>query len=121
LVLPADLPAIDHRAVAAIVARARAELSAAPAGTPAATASAAMRGLVVLVPDRAGTGTNALLLSPLAIIDPAFGPGSRAAHARAARRAGARYLELGGPLRQDLDLPDDLLLAGADGLPGTGR
>jgi len=110
LVLPADLPAIDARAVADIVARARAAV--AGAGETDA------RPLVALVPDRDGSGTNALLLSPPGAIPFAFGPGSRAAHAAAAGRAGARYLELGGPLSLDLDLPDDLLLAGDPGRPG---
>ena len=104
LVLPADLPAIDADAVAAVLSRARAAIG------PASAADD--RPVVALVADRAGTGTNALLLSPPGAIAFAFGPGSRAAHAAAARRAGAHYLELGGPLSLDLDMPDDLLLAG---------
>ena len=48
--------------------------------------------------------------------------GSRAAHAAAARAAGATYLELDGPLDLDLDTPDDLLAAEAAGLgPASGR
>src|SRR5664280_310429 len=72
--------------------------------------------LVVLVPDRAGEGTNLLLLSPPGVVPFHFGPGSRAAHADAAARAGAAYLELSGPLRLDLDTPDDLLAAETAGL-----
>lgn len=45
---------------------------------------------VVVVPDRHGTGTNALLLSPPEAIGPAFGEGSRARHERLAAEAGVR-------------------------------
>ncbi|MBA2300818.1 MAG: hypothetical protein H0W22_08625, partial [Chloroflexi bacterium] len=43
-----------------------------------------------------------------------FGGESRAAHTAAAAAAGAGFVELDGPLRQDLDTPDDLLVAQAD-------
>ena len=65
--------------------------------------------VVVLVPDRHGTGTNVLALNPPDAIDVAFGPGSRAAHRRAAESAGATYAEVDGPLTVDLDTPDDLV------------
>ena len=42
---------------------------------------------VVIVPDRHGTGTNALLLTPPDVIEPSFGDGSRARHERLAREA----------------------------------
>jgi 2-phospho-L-lactate guanylyltransferase len=74
--------------------------------------------LVVLVPDRAREGTNLLLVAPPGAIPFRFGPGSRAAHAAAASRGGAVYLELAGPLSLDLDTPDDLLAAEAIGLGG---
>jgi 2-phospho-L-lactate/phosphoenolpyruvate guanylyltransferase len=119
LVFPVDLPAIDPGTVAAIVARARQAIE--PANPSESGRPADARSLVALVPDRAGTGTNALLLSPPGAIAFAFGPGSRAAHATAAARAGARYLELGGPLRLDLDLPDDLLETGEPSRPEAGR
>jgi 2-phospho-L-lactate/phosphoenolpyruvate guanylyltransferase len=64
---------------------------------------------VVLVPDRHGRGTNALAIAPPAAIEFAFGGDSRDAHRDAATRAGARYVELDGPLTLDLDTPDDLL------------
>ena len=41
-----------------------------------------------IVPDRHGTGTNALLLTPPDVIEPAFGPDSRARHEQAAAAAG---------------------------------
>jgi 2-phospho-L-lactate guanylyltransferase len=74
---------------------------------------AAPSGLVALVPDRHGHGTNALLVSPPLVISPAFGESSRAGHARAARAAGARYAELDSPLSLDVDTAADLLAAEA--------
>jgi 2-phospho-L-lactate guanylyltransferase len=70
-----------------------------------------VRPLVALVPDRHGRGTNALLVAPPAAIEFAFGGDSRAAHADCAAQAGARYVEIDGPLTLDLDTPDDLLQA----------
>jgi len=68
---------------------------------------------VSIVPDRHGRGTNALLIAPPDAIDVCFGGDSRAAHVAAAEMAGARVVELGGPLALDVDTPDDLLLAEA--------
>ena len=64
----------------------------------------------MLVTDRHGTGTNALGLRPPDVIGFAFGPDSRAAHRGRAETAGARYVEVDGPLAVDLDTPDDLVL-----------
>lgn len=64
---------------------------------------------VILVPDRHGTGTNALALRPPDVIAFAFGPGSRAAHRAQAAGVEARYIELESPLAIDLDTPDDLV------------
>jgi 2-phospho-L-lactate/phosphoenolpyruvate guanylyltransferase len=64
---------------------------------------------VAIVPDRHGTGTNALFLAPPDAIRPAFGEGSRERHERLARAAG-RELAI-EPLRSlalDIDTPDDL-------------
>jgi 2-phospho-L-lactate/phosphoenolpyruvate guanylyltransferase len=63
----------------------------------------------VVVPDRHGTGTNALLLSPPAVIEPSFGPGSLERHLAAARAAGVPH-DTGTPasLTLDVDTPDDL-------------
>ncbi len=55
-------------------------------------------------------------MSPPGVIDFSFGDGSRRAHEIAARRAGACYVELDGPLNFDLDTPEDLLLADLRGL-----
>ena len=64
---------------------------------------------VVIVPDRHGTGTNALLLQPPDAIAPAFGPGSRERHERLAREAGLDPVvdEVPG-LLLDVDTPEDL-------------
>ena len=70
LLVPGDCPALDPGEVAALLAGARG------AG-------------VVIVPDRHGTGTNALLLTPPDVIAPAFGPGLVRAPRVARRAAGA--------------------------------
>jgi 2-phospho-L-lactate guanylyltransferase (CobY/MobA/RfbA family) len=71
------------------------------------------RPLVIVTPDRAGRGTNALVLAPPGAIGFAFGGDSRTSHRERAAEAGARYVELDGPLALDLDTPDDLLLTEA--------
>jgi 2-phospho-L-lactate/phosphoenolpyruvate guanylyltransferase len=66
------------------------------------------RGRVVIVPDRHGTGTNALLLSPPDAIGPVFGPDSCALHAERGRRAGHTVeVEPLASLGLDLDTPAD--------------
>lgn len=63
----------------------------------------------LIVPDRHGTGTNALLLTPPDSIAPAFGPGSRARHLAAARATGvAREIVEIPSLALDVDTPEDL-------------
>jgi 2-phospho-L-lactate/phosphoenolpyruvate guanylyltransferase len=61
---------------------------------------------VMIVPDRHGTGTNALLLAPPTAIAPAFGPGSFERHMARAGGA-ARVAELPS-LGLDVDTPGDL-------------
>ncbi len=116
LVIPADLPAINPGELGRVLEAARVRLAGSLAATP--ETGMTVTSLVVLVPDRAGEGTNLLLLAPPGAIPFQFGPGSRAAHAAAAARTGAVYLELTGPLGLDLDTPDDLLAAEAVGLGG---
>ncbi len=112
IVIPADLPAIGPRELALVLDAAHSRLAAGRArGAPVTR-------LVALVPDRGGVGTNLLLLAPPGAIPFRFGPASRGAHAAAAARAGAAYLELDSPLALDLDTPDDLLAAEAIGLGG---
>jgi 2-phospho-L-lactate guanylyltransferase len=68
-------------------------------------------GRVTVVPDRHGSGTNALLLSPPDAIAPGFGPDSCARHEERARRAGHRVeIEPLESLGLDLDTPEDLEL-----------
>jgi 2-phospho-L-lactate/phosphoenolpyruvate guanylyltransferase len=66
-------------------------------------------GRVTIVPDRHGTGTNALLLAPPEAIRPAFGEDSRERHERLARAAGREVaIERLPSLALDVDTPDDL-------------
>lgn len=65
---------------------------------------------VGVVPDRHGTGTNALLLSPPDAIVPAFGEGSRERHVEAARQAGIPFgIEELPSIELDLDTPADVI------------
>jgi 2-phospho-L-lactate guanylyltransferase len=88
--LPGDCPLLDAAELDAALARLE-------------------RGAVTVVPDRHGTGTNALLLCPVDAIGPAFGEGSAARHAERVGRAGHRLaVEPLASLGLDLDTPDDL-------------
>jgi 2-phospho-L-lactate guanylyltransferase len=65
---------------------------------------------VGVVPDRHGTGTNALALAPPSAIRPAFGEGSCARHVAAAREAGIPFaVEELPSLALDLDTPADVV------------
>lgn len=99
LLVPGDCPALDA-----------AELDALLAGDDD----------VVIVPDRHGSGTNALVLRPPTAIAPSFGPGSRARHETAARAAGVRWRAVEVPsLGMDADTPDDLATLEASGRIGA--
>lgn len=88
--LPGDCPLLDPAELDAALAQMRA-------------------GRVGVVPDRHGTGTNALLLAPPDAIGPAFGPDSRARHLDRARRAGHDVaIEALDSLGLDVDTPGDL-------------
>ena len=113
LVVPADLPAVSATELGQVIRAARG------IAVAQSTRDRTARPLVTLVPDRARTGTNVLLVAPADAICFAFGEGSRAAHARAAESIGAIYREVDGPLGLDLDTPDDLLAAEALGLAGV--
>ncbi len=91
LLVPGDCPMLDPAELN--------DLIAGPADPPS----------VLIVPDRHGTGTNALLLSPPDAIDPSFGPGSRDRHEADARSAGVGHVVVELPtLALDVDTPEDL-------------
>lgn len=102
VLLPGDCPLLEPREVDRLLT-----------GVPAA--------FVTVVPDRHGSGTNALVLSPPGAIRPAFGEGSRERHVAAAREADIPYaIEELASLALDLDTPADIIaltraLEGGDG------
>lgn len=105
VLLPGDCPLLDPR-----------ELDRLLTGVPGR--------YVAVVPDRHGTGTNALVLSPPSAIRPAFGEGSRDRHIAAAREADIPFaVEEVASLALDLDTPADLVaLTGAlKAQPGRAR
>jgi 2-phospho-L-lactate guanylyltransferase len=91
LLVPGDCPLLDPAELD--------ELLAHPAGDRSA----------LIVPDRHGSGTNALLLTPPNAMAPAFGPGSRERHEAAAGAAGleVQTVEIAS-LALDVDTPEDL-------------
>ena len=79
-----------------------------PAELAAMIGAAQRRRTVVAAPDRAGTGTNALLVAPTDAIVFRFGPRSLARHRRAALRGGCRWRVAEAPgLAFDVDRPAD--------------
>jgi 2-phospho-L-lactate guanylyltransferase len=65
----------------------------------------------LIVPDRHGTGTNALMLNPPDLFLPAFGPDSCARHVSRARATGQSFaLEEVASLAIDLDTQEDFTL-----------
>ncbi|MEA2677685.1 MAG: hypothetical protein QOJ81_1826 [Chloroflexota bacterium] len=98
LMLPADLPLLDSAALDRLLD-----------GADAAVAAGKGHALVVVAPADARGGTNALLVSPPALIDPGFGEASLEAHLRAAALADATVQLVVDPaFGFDLDTPDDL-------------
>ncbi len=91
LLVPADCPLLDPAEVDQLVGR--------EVPTPS----------VLIVPDRHGSGTNALLLTPPDVIDPSFGPGSRERHEGECVASGVFHTALEVPtLALDVDTPEDL-------------
>ena len=91
LVVPSDLPLIGDADVEALAG------------------SNGNRRLVVLAPDRHGTGTNALFVRPPGLLRYRFGKGSLAAHHQQACRQGAMVRIRRLPaVAFDVDEPDDL-------------
>ena len=109
VLLPGDCPLLDPR-----------ELDRLLTGVP--------ERYVAVVPDRHGTGTNALVLSPPDAIRPAFGEGSCERHVEAARAATIPHaVERLESLALDLDTPADMvaltraLEGGSGSAPETAR
>jgi 2-phospho-L-lactate/phosphoenolpyruvate guanylyltransferase len=91
LLVPGDCPALDPVELDELLAR--------PVRSPSA----------LIVPDRHGTGTNALLLTPAHALEPSFGPDSCERHLRHAREAGIEAEVVKVPsLALDIDTPEDL-------------
>jgi 2-phospho-L-lactate/phosphoenolpyruvate guanylyltransferase len=91
LLVPGDCPALDPGEVSGLLA----------GGGPPPH--------LTIVPDRHGTGTNALLIAPPDAVAPSFGPGSFARHAAHARAAGVTVGVAQVPsLGLDIDTPGDL-------------
>jgi 2-phospho-L-lactate guanylyltransferase len=104
LCIPGDCPALDPEEVAAL-------LRASGAGNRDGVAGASAEGgaEVVIVPDRHGTGTNGLLLTPPSAIAPSFGPDSCARHRQLAEEAGVPCrVERVPSLLLDIDTGADL-------------
>ena len=92
LLVPGDTPLLDPAEVDALLARTEAD------GVAAA-----------IVPDRHGTGTNALVLTPPDALEPSFGPDSRGRHVDTAAAADVAYrVEHVPSLEHDVDTPEDL-------------
>jgi 2-phospho-L-lactate guanylyltransferase len=91
LLVPGDCPVLDPDELDGLLAR--------PMTPPS----------VLIVPDRHGTGTNALLLTPPDALAPSFGPGSCQRHAELARAAEVHAEVVQIPsLALDIDTPEDL-------------
>ena len=98
LLVPGDCPSLDAGELTALLAHSEP---------------------VVIVPDRHGQGTNALLLTPPDVMAPAFGEGSFARHAALAAAAGATLRVVDVPsLGLDIDTAEDL--AALTRAPGIG-
>lgn len=91
LLVPGDCPALDPKQVDELLAR--------PIEPPSA----------LIIPDRHGTGTNALLLTPPDAMASSFGPESRGRHEANAEAAGVHHQVVAVPtLALDVDTPEDL-------------
>lgn len=92
LLVPGDTPLLDSGELSSLLRRSGDEATA-----------------VVVVPDRHGKGTNALLLTPPDAIAPSFGEDSLERHLAAARGAGVSVaVEALPSLVLDVDTPEDL-------------
>src|SRR5450755_4476403 len=91
LLVPGDCPLLDPQEIDELI------------GRPAPARS------VLIIPDRHGAGTNALLLTPPDALAPSFGPGSCQRHVSDADAAGIVNEVVTVPgLALDVDTPEDL-------------
>lgn len=91
LILPADLPLLSKESIAELTKHINSNRT------------------MVVVPDRRGTGTNALLLSPPGLIELGYGEGSFDRHVQRGRAAGVDVEIVEHPdLGLDIDFPEDL-------------
>jgi len=91
LLIPGDCPLLDPAELEELIARPVPERS------------------VLIVPDRHGEGTNALVLTPPDAMTPSFGEGSRKRHTELAVAQGATPEVVDVPsLALDVDTPEDL-------------
>jgi 2-phospho-L-lactate/phosphoenolpyruvate guanylyltransferase len=96
LLIPGDCPLLDPTEIDDLIARSVQSPS------------------VLIVPDRHGTGTNALLLTPPDAMAPSFGAGSHDRHTRNAAAAGVTAETVTVPsLALDIDTPEDLAAVAA--------
>ncbi len=103
VLLPGDCPMLDPRELDSLL-------------------TAVPERYVAVVPDRHGTGTNALVLSPPEAIRPSFGEGSRERHVVAARESGVPYAVESLPsLALDLDTPADIIALATELASGRDR
>jgi 2-phospho-L-lactate guanylyltransferase len=111
LCIPGDCPALDPAELDALLARSqhdRADRVVSDRSEDGRNVDGA--GEVVIIPDRHGTGTNGLLLTPPDAIEPSFGPDSCARHRALALAAGiACRVERVPSLLLDVDTGADLL------------
>lgn len=92
VMLPGDCPLLDPQELDDLIVRTRED-----------------RIEFAVVPDRMGTGTNALVVSPPDAVAPSFGPDSRQRHIALGLAAGRRVAEHEVPsLALDLDTAEDL-------------
>ena len=92
LAVPGDTPLIEPDEITELLERAAGEAAGA-----------------VIIPDRHGAGTNALVLSPPAAVTPSFGEGSLERHRAAAATAEVPHrIEEVRSLALDVDTPEDL-------------
>ena len=92
LLVPGDAPLLDPTELDALLRRGETD-----------------RMQVVIVPDRHGSGTNALMISPPDGFRPSFGPDSLNRHVTLAQEAGLKHsVEEVPSLSHDVDTPDDL-------------